>query len=71
MSHALEDQVIVVQAADLIQSWRIIPDLATWSQCYALYVAVLATDQPERLLDLPLPHRESKPEVQVAVLGGL
>ena len=52
VTHALEGQVIVVQAADLMQSRRIIPDLATWSQCYAVYVAVLATAQPERLPDL-------------------
>ncbi len=49
VSHALEGQVIVVQAADLIQSRRIIPDLATWMQCFALYAAVLAVQQPERL----------------------
>ena len=43
---SLEGQVIVVQAADLAQPRRVIPDLATWSQCFALYVAVLAPHQP-------------------------
>ena len=33
-------------------SRRIIPDLATWCQCYALFVAVLAEDQPGLLPDL-------------------
>ena len=46
---SLEGQVIVVQAADLVQSRKIIPDLATWTQCFALYVATLAS---HRLLDL-------------------
>ena len=50
--HSLEGQVIVVQAADLIQSRKIIPDFATWSQCFALYVATLATHQLEQLTDL-------------------
>ena len=48
----LEGQVVVVQAADLVQSRRIIPDLATWTQCYALYVTVLTQSQPERLPEL-------------------
>ena len=49
---AMDGQVIVVQAADLLQARRVIPDLATWSQCYALYVAVLAPHQPTRLPEL-------------------
>lgn len=49
---SLEGQVIVVQEADILQSLRIIPDLATWSQCFILYVAALAPHQPARLLDL-------------------
>ncbi len=32
VTYALEGQVIVVQAADLMQSQHIFPDLATWSQ---------------------------------------
>ena len=49
---AMEGQVIVVKAADLVQSRRLIPDYATWSQCFALYVAAVASHQPERLPDL-------------------
>ena len=48
----LNSQVILVQAADLLQSKKLIPDLATWTQCFALYVAVLAPSQPERVPEL-------------------
>ena len=48
----LDGQVVVVQAADLLQARKVIPNLATWSQCFALYVAVLVPQQPDRLLDL-------------------
>lgn len=48
----LEGQVILIQSADLIQSRKMIPDLATWLQCYALYVAVVAAKQPERIPEL-------------------
>ncbi len=33
---ALEGQVIVVQAADLMANRKIIPDLATWTQCFGI-----------------------------------
>ena len=36
VSQAMEGQVVVVQATDWLQSRKIIPDLATWSQCFAL-----------------------------------
>ena len=48
----LEGQVVLVQAADLSQSKKLIPDLATWVQCFALYLAVLAPQQPSRIPDL-------------------
>ena len=48
----LEGQVVLIQAADLTQSKKLIPDLATWVQCFALYVAVLAPHQPSRIPDL-------------------
>ena len=50
--HSLEGQVIVVQAADLLQTRKIIPDLATWQQCYAVYVAALASRYPRRVPEL-------------------
>ena len=43
---ALEGQIVVVQAADLLQSRRVIPDLATWMQCYAIFTAVIASKNP-------------------------
>ena len=49
---ALEGQIVVIQAADLLQSRRVIPDLATWLQCYAIFAAVIATKNPDRLPDL-------------------
>ena len=51
-SHELEGQILVVQAADLAQSRKIIPDLPTWLQCFALYTAVVLKDQPERATEL-------------------
>ncbi len=52
LTQPTEGQIIVVQAADLVQNRKRIPDYATWSQCYALYVAVLASHRPNRLGDL-------------------
>ena len=52
LPQAFEGQAIVVQAADLVNTRKSIQDLAVWSQCFALYVAVLAADQPGRLGDL-------------------
>ena len=51
-SQALEGQVIVVQAADFLQTRKIIPDLATWVQCFSLYVATIATKFPGRVPEL-------------------
>ena len=48
----LEGQVVLVQAADLSQYKKLIPDLSTWMQCFALYLAVLAPQQPSRIPDL-------------------
>ena len=47
-----EGHFIVIQAADLVQSRKTIPDYATWSQCFALYVAARAEAQPRILRDL-------------------
>ena len=52
MPQAFEGQMVEVQVADLVQSRKMIPDLATWCQCFAVYVAVLAKKHPERLPDL-------------------
>ena len=49
---SLEGKVIVIQAADLMATRKIIPDLAVWSQCFSLYVAVLAAHQPRRVTEM-------------------
>ena len=49
---AVEGQVLVVQAVDLLQSRQVIPDLATWLQCFTIYAAVIASKQPSRLSEL-------------------
>ena len=37
MPQSLKGQVIVVQTAELLQARKIIPDLATWMQCFSIY----------------------------------
>ena len=62
----------MVQAADLVQSRKIIPDLATWLQCFALYVAVLAKGNPQKVQELMAYQNDncqSKPEIQMAIMG--
>ena len=49
VSQAFEGQVIVVQAADLMQNRKTIPDLATWAQCFGLLTAVIAKHTPGRV----------------------
>ena len=49
---SLDGQIIVVQAADLLQTRKLIPDLATWVQCFSIYVATLATKFPGRIPEL-------------------
>ena len=45
---SLEGQILVIQAADLLESRKLIPDLATWVQCYSVYMAVVTAKSPER-----------------------
>ena len=52
MPQSLEGQIIVVQAAQLMQTRKIIPDLATWTQCFAIYAATLCSKQPARIPEL-------------------
>ena len=47
-----QGQVVVVQAADLIQSRKLVPDLATWMQCFGLFTAAVARKRPESIPDL-------------------
>ena len=52
ISQAFEGQLVVVQAADLMQARKTIPDLATWVQCFGLVTAVVARQTPERVPEL-------------------
>ena len=53
MAQAVDGQVVVVVVApDLMQSRRLIPDLATWLQCFGLFTAAVARSKPERVPNL-------------------
>ncbi len=52
MTQAFDGQIVVVQAADLIQARRLIPDLATWMQCFGLFMAAVARRKPGKIPDL-------------------
>jgi predicted nucleic acid-binding protein len=52
LSQPMEREVVLMQAADLVQSRRLIPDFATWTQCFVLYSAVVLRKKLERLLEL-------------------
>ena len=52
LNQSLEGQVILVQAEDLLQSKRLIPDLPTWIQCFAVYATVLTKKYPGRFANL-------------------
>ena len=49
---APDGSVIIVQAQDLLQQKRLIPDIATWIQCFAIYVSIVCSPSPERLNDM-------------------
>ena len=52
VSQAFDGQIVVVQAANLVQTQRLIPDLATWVQCFGLFTSARARGKPERLPDM-------------------
>ena len=52
MPQSLEGQIIVVQAAELMQTRKIIPDLATWVQCFSIYAATLLAKYPAKTQEL-------------------
>ena len=49
---ASEGQIVVVQAADLMEHRKLIPDLATWVQCFNIYAAVIISKELERARNL-------------------
>ena len=48
LTQGMDGQVVLLQATDLAQSRKLIPDIATWVQCFALYATVLISKAPER-----------------------
>ena len=52
LSGALEGRVVLLHATDYFQSRRLIPDLATWVQCFAIYMAIILTKEPVRAFSL-------------------
>ena len=52
MPQSLKGQVIMVQAAELLQARKIIPNLATWLQCCSIYTATLCAKYHTRLPEL-------------------
>ena len=52
LSSDMEGKIVLLQAADYVQSKKQIPDLATWIQCFAIYSAVLLTKYPGRAQSL-------------------
>ena len=67
-AHGLEGQVVVVQAADLVRSRRIISDLATWLQCYASSEGDTSTSEYPRADGLSGRYRKGQQKVQVAIM---
>ena len=47
-----EGHVIVERAEDLSGSRKMIPNLATWLQCFALYMVVVTDKEPDRTSNL-------------------
>ncbi len=43
---------MVIQAADLNPAKKLVPDLATWLQCFSIYAAAIGQNQPGRLVEL-------------------
>ena len=48
LTNGLESNVVLVQAAEWAQSKKLIPDLSTWVQCFAIYAVVVLSAQPHR-----------------------
>ena len=42
----------LLQPQEIDSQQKLIPDFIMWSQCFAVYTAVLAAEQPKRLLEL-------------------
>lgn len=47
-----EGHIVVIRAEDLAGTKKLIPDLATWLQCFAIYMAVITDNDPARTKSL-------------------
>ena len=47
-----EEHIIVIRAEDLAGSRKLIPDLATWLQCFCIYAAAIAEHELDRIRSL-------------------
>ena len=47
-SGVLEGQVVLIHASDYFQAKRLLPDVATWIQCFSIYTAIVLHYQPDR-----------------------
>ena len=48
LNRGLEGQIVLLHAAEYFQAKRLIPDMASWLQCYAIFMVVVITKHPER-----------------------
>ena len=62
LSGPLEGEVVLLHAADYFQAKQLILDLATWLQCFALYMAII-TKHLERMTSLLRWHGSHSAEV--------
>ena len=46
------EQLLIVQAADYRRTRRRVPDVTVWIRCFILFAGTVATEEPERLMDL-------------------
>ena len=68
ISGELEGKVLLLRPADLWQARKLIPDIETWFQCFALYSTVVRSRFPERATSLFL-YAANSAKVSLAFLG--
>lgn len=47
-----DGHIVIVRAEDLTGNRKLIPDLATWTQCFAVYMAAIIDKEPDRINNL-------------------
>lgn len=52
LPNAEEGHIVIIRAEDLAGSKKMIPDLATWLQCFCIYAAVITEHEPARTKSL-------------------